>query len=1079
VLSTLGTALVPTMRIESEPGEAMTPETVAKARSGISRVRAVVLPLFLVSGTAGLIYEVAWTRTFCGVFGNTVFAVSTVLAAFMLGLAVGSWLFGRIVDRTSHPLKLYALLELAIGVYAFLFLALLAATDHFYLWFYRSFNPSFYFLSLVRFVISIMILLIPTACMGGTLPVLSKLWASPSAGKSSQSQVGRSAGLLYAVNTFGAVLGSFLAGYFLMRLVGVSNTIYLAASANILVGAFALVLSRFYGGGQVRRLDAEHSKSARHRRVQSRSAFRGQDSKMEVFDGRRPIVLLAVAVAGFCALALEVLWTRVLVFVLGTSVYVFACMLSCFIFGLALGSLLCSRLIVQRIKRPIFALGAIEFLVALTVLGSVPLLGMLWHIDNLLTRKALAFGFWKEVTAHFIDTSVVLLVPTILMGMVFPIAVKICAKSWKAAGKRIGQVYAGNTVGCVAGSFMAGFVMVPLLGLRDSFLLVVAIQLFVATLVIFFSEKRPAMRGVAAAVISTALVIAAVSGIRRDVFVKTMNTHHYPSRVLYINDAATGTVTVHELPNGERLIAVDGVDVAGMSLTLRTTQKLQGYIPLLAHGEPQKVLQIGFGSGETSGVGLAFGVEDYRIAEICPAVFDAGSFFKEINRGSYKDPRLKKIIMDGKNFVKLTDETFDVIMNDSTYPGTTGSSALYTYDHFMQCRKQLRPGGMLSCWVPLDLRAEDLQIVIRSFQEAMPHSSLWLSNNSQNKHALLLGTMDELHIDFQRIKRLIERPDISADLAVINIHSVYDFLDCFVVDEAGLRRITGPGPLNTDDRPSLEFGAAIKVDSEGCFIDALTRISRNHSSVADHLVNLGDTPEQVQHVRETLAQYYAGTGHALRGLLGILQGDPDMVNIEFEMALKANPQDRDVQTCLEEIESEIRELVKAVKRTPTSATLRSRLAKRCLLLRRYEDAVEHYHAYVQLAPNDAAGWTNLGVCYNALHQREKAIWAFENAIRCDAGMAPAYVNLAGVHEKLGNLPAAVRAYRQAISCTSSAQRVYVYGRLAHAYFMQKEYALALDTLENALKLVPNDSKLREYLLDRKEHVTRAASKAEP
>ncbi len=234
----------------------------------------------------------------------------------------------------------------------------------------------------------------------------------------------------------------------------------------------------------------------------------------------------------------------------------------------------------------------------LSVLGSVLLLGMLWYIDLMLTEKVLAGTFWKEVAAHFIDASVVLLVPTVLMGMVFPIAVKICATSWKAAGKRIGEVYACNTMGCVVGSFAAGFVMVPLLGLRDSFFVVIAIQLFLAVVVIFFSEKRRMVLGVSAAVVSVVVLVVSVQSIPRDVFLKTMNTYHYPSEVIYIKDDATGTVTVHDLPDGDRLIAVDGVDVAGMDLMLRTTQKLQGYVPLLMHKDPQKVLQIGFGSGE-------------------------------------------------------------------------------------------------------------------------------------------------------------------------------------------------------------------------------------------------------------------------------------------------------------------------------------------------------------------------------------------------------------------------------------------------------------------------------------------------
>jgi spermidine synthase len=1036
------------------------------------------LALFLISGAAGLIYEVTWTRAFGVVFGNTVFAVSTVLSAFMLGLAAGSWLFGRIADRSTKPLRLYALLELAIGVYAFFLPVILAKTDILYVWLFRSYELSFYPLSLVRFALSIVILFIPTALMGGTLPVLSKLWSDPSREEAGQTDIGQSVGLLYAINTFGAVAGSFLAGYVLLRTIGVSNTIYLAASANVFVAVLALILSRFLGYWQPATVGNRAESGPRRQHKLARQAEQDAATQLSRRTERRALVLLAVCLAGFCALALEVLWTRVLVFVLGTSAYAFACMLTCFILGIAIGSFLCSRLFVERLKRPILALGVVQLLVALSVLGSIPLLGVLWHIDHLLTRKALAFGFWKEAAAHFIDTSAVLLVPTVLMGTVFPIAVKICAKSWKAAGRRIGQVYASNTIGCVLGSFAAGFIMVPLLGLRDSLLIIIGIQFFLATVLVLFSERRRILLGLPTAAISVAAVGAAAVSYPRDIFLKTMNTHHYPSEIVYIKDDATGTVTVHDLPDGDRLIAVDGVNVAGVNLMLRTTQKLQGYIPLLAHNNPRSILQIGFGSGETSGVGLAFGVPDYSIVEICPGVFEAGKFFEDINKGSYKDDRLKKIIMDGKNFVKLTDQKFDVIMNDSTYPGTTGSSALYTYDHFKQCREHLNAEGVLSCWLPIDLRPEDFRIVLRSFQAVMPHCCLWMANNCLNKHAVLLGTMSPLSIDFQRVKKMVERPDISSDLAEIKIYSAYDFLDCFVVGENGLRKMTGAGPLNTDDKPSLEFGAAVYRDIEGCWMEVLDSICWNHSPVSAFVVNTGETPEQSQQVRATLQQYFTGTRHALEGMLAILQGDPEIMKEEFDLATKANPLDRDVQNCLDELHAEIETLAEAVERTPANAQLRARLAKRHLLVHNYELGAEEYRQYLQFEPRDAAAWNNLGVCYEGLERFEDALSAFKKAIQYDAGIIPAYLNMARVYEKLGDLPSASRSLEQILPVCPASQRAYVSDRLARTYFMQKKYKLALQILDSALEQVPGDSPARDYLLNRKDFVLRATREAQ-
>ena len=1035
----------------------------------MSVVRKAVLPLFLVSGAAGLIYEITWTRIFGEVFGNTVFAVSTVLTTFMLGLALGSWLLGKIADRIALPLKLFALLELAIGIYALVLPAILSVTDVLYRWLFQSFHPGFYPLSLVRFVLSVVILLLPTMLMGGTLPVLSRLWANSSRDKSDESNAGQSVGLLYAINTFGAVAGCFLSGYVLIRIVGVSNTIYLAAAANIFVGFVALLLSRF----SAEPLGGKHKRSA-HR---SRSR-KSKKEALEQPDKKRRLVLAAVGVAGFCALALEVLWTRVLLFVLETSVYAFTCMLTCFILGIAIGSFLCSRLPLGKIKKPLFTLGAIEFLIGLSVLLSIVLLEWLGPIDYFLLNKWPISGLWQEAALHFLDTSIILLLPTVLMGAVFPIAVEICARSSKAVGKRVGEVYACNTVGCTMGSFTAGFILIPLLGLRGSFLIVLAIQLFLAVAVIYFSEAPRMTVGVPAVAISVVVLLVSVLCIPRDIFLRTINTYHHPSKIVYMKDDATGTVTVHDLPDGDRLIAVDGVNVAGMDLMLRTTQKLQAYAPLLVHGNPTKVLQIGFGSGETSGIGLAFGVEQYSIAEICPGVFEAGTFFDEINRGSYKDPRLRKIIMDGKNFVKLTDEKFDIIMNDSTYPGTTGSSALYTYDHFKQCRERLKEGGVLSCWVPLDLRPEDFAIIVRSFQAAMPYNSLWMVNNCLNKHAVLMGTLLPTRIDFLHIKKLVERPDIATDLKEINVHSVYDFLDCFVVYQDGLRKIGGTGPLNTDDRPFLEFGAAIKRDTDGCWMAVFGQIYRNHYPFFQNVVNIGQTEQEAQKHRGMMEQYFKGTHHALLGLLAILQGDSEIMNREFEMALKSNPQDRDVQSCLDELNRETIALKEAVEKKPDEPPLRSRLAKRYFLLRDYERAAEQYVVFLELEPHNAAGWNNLGLCRSRTEQYDEAISNFNKAIANDPLLVFAYVNLARVYEKCGDLAAASKMLEKAVSVSPDAERVQICDTLARSYFMQKKYDLALEILEKAIEFVSNDSQQRDYLENRREFVRRAAEEAQ-
>ena len=1055
----------------------------------ISAVRGIVILLFLISGATGLVYEVTWTRAFAVVFGNTVFAVSTVLTAFMLGLAVGSWLLGKAADQSRNPLRLYAVIELLVGLYAFAFPVILGQTDVLYTWIYRAFGSSFYQLSLIRFVVSTVTLLAPAALMGGTLPVLSRLWAELSWFAHRKARTGESIGLLYAVNTFGAVAGAFLSGYLLIRFLGVSTTIYTAASANVLVGLVAFGLSHALPR---RRTDTPLRTPARGKEERTGKskprATEAADSQPVTDDrsGARRAILAVMGISGFCAMALEVVWTRVLVFVLGTSVYAFACMLTTFILGLAIGGVIGGRLIVPRLKRPILAIGWVEFLLASAVLGTIIALEYLWHIDlKIFYLVGDASTFTGDTVTHFVDAGVVILGPTILMGIAFPIAVRIYAPSWDAVGSRVGVLYACNTLGCVVGSFAAGFLMVPQLGVRNSILIIVGIQFLLGLSVLaFLSESRRMLVGLPAAVIAVVAVASAFIALPKDMFLRTIKTYHYPSEVLFMKDGVTGTVTVHDIPDGDRIIAVDGVNVAGIDFMLRTTQMLQGYAPLFVHKGPKKVLQIGFGSGETCGIGVDFDKSadyEYTICEICPDVFEAGQYFKDINRGVYENPRLRKVIMDGKNFVKLTDEKFDIIMNDSTYPGNTGSSALYTYDHFMKCRERLKEGGVLSCWVPIDLRPEDFEVIVRSFQAAMPYSSLWMVNNCVNKHAVIMGTMEPMKIDFGRISELVARPSIAADLAVINIFSAYDFLDSLVVGEEGLRAIGGDGPLNTDDTPSLEFGASIKRDVEGCWISVLQAIVENHTPPSKYIVAMGSGTD-AEAVAKTLEQYYRGTGHALRGMIGILQGDPDITQHAFTNASQVNPLDRDVEGCIQEMYREIEVFLPAISRTPNSATLRWRLAKRYMLLAEYDKAIEQYLVLCNLSSGDpklqARAQNNIGVCYRGMKEFDDAVGAFSKAVELDRGLVQAYLGLGLVYQQSGEPGKAVEILLRAVPVSDQANKVFVYTKLGQLYTEMKKYQLALDYADKTLELLPPQSQTWNYISERKMLLRKALQTAQ-
>lgn len=882
---------------------------------GGRRLRPLVLLFFLASGATGLVLEVVWTRCLGTVFGNTVYAASTVLTVFLLGLALGSAVLGRLADRTRRPLALYGCLEIGVGLCALGLPLLAAGSLALYRGFYRLAGPGFALLTAVRLVLSAAMILPPTFLMGGTLPVLARHLGAR------HERPGREVGYLYAANTLGAVAGCFLAGFVLLERLGVRGTLYLAGAVALGVGLLAVLagcLTRSAGAAPAARRPEEAP--APPARALSTGAFR--------------LILVAFAVTGFCALAYEVLWTRVLIFALRTSVYSFATMLTTFLVGLAIGSFVSARFLVPRLRRPILWFGVIEVLVALAALASVPLLARLNLIDLTLARRLLWSGRWQFLLTRFADAFVVLLVPTLLMGAAFPIVTTGCLDRAAPIGRRVGQLYAANTTGCVAGAFAAGFVLLPAAGTQRSLLIVVSLNLAVGVALLWHATRRSLRARIAWALPAAGAALAAFVFTPADAFHDTINMHYRPAKLAFLAEHPTGTVAVHDLPSGERLLSVCGVDVAGCDFMLRSTQKLQGYIPLLLHARPRRVVQIGFGGGETARVGLDFGVEDYTVVEICPAVFEAGRFLEHVNRGSWRDGRIRRIIMDGKNFAHLADEKFDLVMNDSTYPGSSGSSALYTVDHFRSCRERLADGGLFSCWVPLDLRPRELRMVLRSFQQVFPHTSLWVASNCLNKHALILGSLTPLRIDLGRVAAGVSCPEVAADLREIEIHDAYDLLDCYMCGEDAIRRLVAGDPVNTDDRPRLEFRCAVPAPRERSLARVLAMLAACRTPVAPNVASFPDEARD----RAELARRFRATTHIFRAQVAQLVGDPTGRQRELARALAANPGEAHVRSCRAELDREIHELRNALTAMPKSAVLAVRLAGKLYVAGRDREA---------------------------------------------------------------------------------------------------------------------------------------------
>jgi len=748
---------------------------------------------FFLSGACGLVYQVAWTRMLTLIFGASVFAVSTVLMTFMGGLALGSYLFGRIADRIKYPVRLYGILEIAIGVYAFFLPLILKQYDFLYVTFFRAADPSFFTLLLFRFTLTAALLILPTTLMGATLPILSAFVTR------NLKSVGWSTGSLYALNTFGAVLGCAAAGFYLIGRFGILQTIHIAVAANVIIGAFMyLAFSRW------QTLEAEDADTSQAAHV---GDVRTSETPAVYPQPIVRLVLLFLGLSGFCSLGYEVLWTRALVYHLNISVYAFATMLTTILVGIALGSFIFAR-IVDRTREPLLLFSAIELLIGISAVMSLPILGKFF---NELERAFPGLGtiVWLPSSNKFIKSFLIMFVPTLLMGATFPVAAKICVPSVRKVGKSIGVVYSANTVGAIIGSFAAGFILVPLLGIGKSILALGCVNVAIGAAIfcinpqVSFNAKRRLSLAAVPALAVFGLFVWRFTGVQ---FASPLEN---AGRVLYYREGIGATVKVFEdNRTGIRQISIDGYPVAatGNQLDWRGPegQSAQAHFPMLLHQDPKDICIIGFGAGGTSyGVSL-YDVDTITCVELSREVPKAAPLLAEVNHDVLNHPKFKLVIDDGRNFILRTEKKFDIITVDATSPKCAGNVSLYTKEFYDMCKEKLAPGGIMAQWMPYHLlsRREDLML-FKTFQQSFPHFSVWFT--SDLGYFQLIGSKDPLRIDFQRLEKRMSQRELRGELAAIHLNSPAKLLACFAMGEDIPLSLFDGIPVNTDNHPYIEY----------------------------------------------------------------------------------------------------------------------------------------------------------------------------------------------------------------------------------------------------------------------------------
>jgi spermidine synthase len=980
-------------------------------------LRAVLL-LFFLSGATGLLYQVVWVRGFVHVFGATVLAVSTVLAAFMGGLALGGLAGGRLAGRVRNPLRLYGLLECALAVLAGLVPALVQLAEPIYAALYPSMAGSFWGLSAVRFGVSVLILMPPTFLMGATLPLLTA-HAEAAARDAGPAWVRRRVAHLYAVNTFGAVAGTAAASFLLLPALGLRATLLAGVTVNVLVGLAAIALSRGARAPAPAAAGAENEPAPAPPPPSAADAPAADAPAVA-----RPALLLAAGALGFSALALEVLWTRTLTLALGTTTYAFALVLTAFLVGIAGGSAIAARLL-RRPARAAALFVAAPAAVGLLALGVVPAFDRLPDLFVRLTAGG--SGTWLQgLAVMFGIAAAPMLLPTLISGAAFPLAVGI-DRAAGGAGRSVGDVYASNTLGAILGSWAAGFLLIPRLGLREGIVLAGAVQVAttVALLLAWKGPRRGAARaaGVALAAATGAAVLLLPdwnrAALTRGGFAVAADLRRYGltelavdrSEIVFFDEGITTTVTVRRWSD-ELTMQMNGVTEASNAGDL-STQVMVGALGAMLHPDPRDVLVIGLGSGITAAAAARHpGVETVDCVELSESVVRAAALFAAANHGVLEDPRVRLVVGDGRNHLALSGRTFDVIVSQPSNVWVSGTGALMTSEFYGMCRERLRPGGTLCAWIQgYSLTPRELRAVLAAVRAHFPRVTLW----SAGWGDLAIVAGDEgFRIDAQLLlDKAARHEEIRALLRESDAPDLVSLLSRNLLAGSHLDRWVGDALPNTDDNLLLEFQAPKLL-----YRETVRELFESLHAAA------GGTEELVVNAPDGLAEALARGRRARdlesRGRLLFREARGEEGLRRIEEALRLLPGDPAISRVLAQAlngrgeamahhgdgRGALEQYLRAAETDPGWGEPLANVARLYLAARRSEPAAAAVEDALAVAPGKPDYLALRAEIRNHLRDHAGARADAEAALAVDPAFLEAFVELAGALQGLGEWDAA-------------------------------------------------------------------------
>ncbi len=754
-----------------------------------SRALLLLLVLFAGSGCSALIYEIVWYQLLQFVVGSSAVSLGLLLATFMGGLCLGSMALPRILAmRRLHPLRVYADIELGIGFCGILVLIGMPFVSRMYLGALGHGLPAI----LLRASMCAICLLVPTTLMGASLPAIA-WWVGATPRRASWL------GLLYAANTLGAVFGCLAAGFYLLRVFDLATATYVAAAINIAVAAISFRLAM--------------------RTPIPAPELEGPRQLCAVAIPRVWTVYVTIALSGACALGAEVLWTRLLGPLLGGTVYTFSIILAVFLAGLAIGSGAGSLL--SLVVRPQAALGCCQLLLTGAIAWTAFMLAKslpYWPVD-----PGLSTSPWFTFQLDLVRVIWALWPGTLLWGAAFPLALAAVGSDDGDPARAVGNVYAANTGGAIAGALAFSMLLIPRIGTRQAESALIVLSgvgaLCVLSPIVWSRRAKVGAWWLAASMAAVALLAVSVPGVPAVVIAfGRQSNFNRNSQILYVGEGMNSSIAVSQFDSTREFHVSGKVEASNAPYDMRM-QRMLGDLPALLHPRPRKVLVVGFGAGVTAGSFVVNpDVQRIIVCEIEPLVPPTTTrYFGKENFNVLHDGRTEVIYDDARSYILTTPESFDIITSDPIHPWVKGSATLYTKEYFEMERKHLNPGGIVAQWVPLyETDVDTVKSEIATFFDVFPYGTIWFNERDGTGYdIILLGEKDPIQINVGELQQRLDRPEyagVAQSLREVGLNSAVDILGTYAGQAFDLKPWLYGAEINRDENLRLQYLAGLAVN---------------------------------------------------------------------------------------------------------------------------------------------------------------------------------------------------------------------------------------------------------------------------